>query len=87
MFQRVAAICRSLADTAHPLAASEPSGRGQNGRLRLVIEGERRAPRQAIGDGGRRLGIILHRSGNQTITGRLSPKMSQYTKNSERPTP
>lgn len=82
----MAAICRPLADTAHPLATSEPSGRGQNGGLRFVIEGKRRATRQAIGNGGRRLGVVLHRSGNQATTGRLSPKMSQYIKNPKGPT-
>jgi len=79
----MAAICRSLADTAHTLAASQSGGGSQDRGLRPAVEGERRTSRQAIGNGGRRLGFVLYGSGNQAAAGRLSPKVSQYTQNAE----
>ena len=71
MFRRLAEIGGALADPSHTVAASEPRGRGEDGRVRSAVEGERGAPGETIGDGGRRVGSLVHGGGDETAARRL----------------
>ena len=87
MRRPLAEIGLALADRAHTLAASEHRGRGEDGRLRHAVEGVHRPPRETIGDGGRCLGVILHRRGESPAPGWQSEALPEHIENPEGQTP
>ena len=63
--RRVAPLRGSLAPAAHPLAAPQPGGGGEDGGVRPPLQGVPHPPGEAVSHGGRRLGHLIHRGGEQ----------------------
>ena len=87
MRRPLAEIGLSLADRAHTLASSEHRGRGEDGRFRHAVEGVHRPPRETISDGGRRLGVVLHRRGESFAPGWQPKALPEHFENAEGQTP
>lgn len=72
-----------LAHTANTMAVSKSRGRGQERGLRSAVERKCRNAGQAVGYGGRRLGLVVPGSRGKVAAKRMPKEMSEYSKNAE----
>jgi len=83
----MAPVVRPLAHAAHPVAASQPGGRGEDRGLRPAVQGQRDHARQTELDGGRRVGHVVHGRREPAAVRRLPETVPERAQDAPGPSP